>query len=204
MRLSMALRKTRTTTAWTATLLGIGLAVFAAEQDVRKPKHKEFDLTVVAKYKTWMVANKEPVYVKALSPYLCADAFTSYPHAGWYIRVYVNPAGQKAFFRRGRSFFPEGSIILKEKLQTEESTQPSLCTIMIKRQKGYNPRNGDWEYAYFWGNDTKLQKRGRLQNCQSCHEKKAKSDYVFRTYLTDKDRKAYSQLTATARLAVRR
>jgi hypothetical protein len=190
--------------AWTATLMGVGLAVRASEPDARKEKSKEFDLTAVAKYKTWMVANREPVYVKALSPYLCADAFTSYPHAGWYIRVYVNPIGQKAFFRKGRSFFPEGSILLKEKLQTKESTQPGLRTIMIKREKGYNPKNGNWQYAYFFGDGTKLQKTGRLQNCQSCHEQKAKLDYVFKSYLTEKDRKAYSQLAAARRLAARR
>ncbi len=79
--------------------------------------------------------------------------------------------------------FPVGSIIVKEKLATPSSSEPELLTVMTKREPGYNPRNGDWEYMALDGSGTKVQARGRLDRCQGCHILVKHTDYVSRNYL---------------------
>ena len=80
--------------------------------------------------------------------------------------------------------FPEGSIIVKEKIGTrQEGKKPVLYTIMRKREPGYNPGVGDWEFSVVDGNGTKLQAIGKLEKCQSCHVEKTESDFVFRPYV---------------------
>ena len=81
--------------------------------------------------------------------------------------------------------FPEGSIIVKEKLLTRDSTSPELLTVMVKREKGFNQESGDWEYMVVDGEQTKVEGRGKLANCQSCHVLQSETDYVFRSYLPE-------------------
>lgn len=79
--------------------------------------------------------------------------------------------------------FPQGSIVVKEKLTTSKSTTPELLTVMVKREPGYNPNSGDWEYMVFDGSGKRVQARGKLENCQSCHMSDQDTDYVSRAYL---------------------
>lgn len=107
----------------------------------------------------------------------------SNPHRDKYFTVYVNVVGQKAMLARKNPNFPEGSVIVKEKLPSQDSRTPELLTVMIKQKKGFNPASGDWEYMVVDGTGTKVAGRGNLQNCQACHLANQKTDYVFRTYL---------------------
>ena len=79
--------------------------------------------------------------------------------------------------------FPQGSVIVKEKLSAPDSTQPELLTVMIKREKGFNAESGDWEYMVTNGTGTEVQARGRLSSCQACHEMNKATDFVYRNYL---------------------
>jgi hypothetical protein len=85
--------------------------------------------------------------------------------------------------------FPRGSVLVKKKYYTDGSTPPregdapSLYTVMIKREPGYNPDCGDWEFAVVAGDGREVQARGRLESCMACHESRAQSDFVFRGYL---------------------
>ncbi len=78
--------------------------------------------------------------------------------------------------------FPNGSILVKEK-QLEGQSSRDMATVMIKRSPGYNPKGGDWEYAVLDKAGT-IESRGKLANCMGCHADQAKSDYVFRSYLS--------------------
>jgi Cytochrome P460 len=109
----------------------------------------------------------------------------SNPHRDKYFTVYVNDLGHKAMLSRKNPIFPEGSVIVKEKLTTKDSQSPELLTVMIKQKQGFNPASGDWEYMVVDGTGTKVEGRGNLQNCQSCHLANQKTDYIFRTYLSD-------------------
>jgi hypothetical protein len=107
------------------------------------------------------------------------------PHREKYYTVYVNQVGRAAMLEQKNPRFPEGSVIVKEKLASRFSESPELLTVMIKRRKGFNPRGGDWEYMVVDGTGTKIEGRGNLKNCQGCHLGNQKTDYIFRTYLSD-------------------
>lgn len=151
----------------------------------------------IAGYRNWTKVNPKPEFMLPATAALCAmvlpptgtDVNTgTNPHRRKYITVYVNESGRKAMMEQASPKFPEGSVIVKEKLSEPSSTSPELLTVMIKREKGFNPETGDWEYAVFDGTGTKLESRGKLSNCQGCHVSRPNSDYVFRTYLTDEVR----------------
>ena len=80
--------------------------------------------------------------------------------------------------------FPVGSVIVKEKLSDRSSQTPELLTVMLKREPGFNPESGDWEFMVLDGAGTKVIDRGKLENCQGCHSAKPETSYTFRTYLS--------------------
>jgi hypothetical protein len=53
---------------------------------------------------------------------------------------------------------------------------------MIKREKGYNPECGDWEFFTLTADATKMTARGRLQSCMDCHVEYSESDFVTKKY----------------------
>jgi hypothetical protein len=141
----------------------------------------------IAGYRGWSKVNTEPQLMPDRTAVLCAapslPAATKNPHTNKYVTVYVNDIGRKAMLEQLNPNFPEGSVIVKEKLPDKSSQAPELLTVMIKRGKGFNPASGDWEYMVVDGTGTAVQARGKLENCQSCHTGKPATDYVFRTYL---------------------
>ncbi|HJU55100.1 MAG TPA: cytochrome P460 family protein, partial [Pyrinomonadaceae bacterium] len=143
-------------------------------------------------YRNWTKANSEPVQMAPVVAKLCfiqkapsgVEIYgDSNPHQEKFITVYVNDAGRRAMLSQKRPKFPVGSVIVKEKLPAIDSQSPELLTVMIKQRKGFNPAGGDWEYMVLDGTGTKIEGRGRLENCQACHLANQKTDYVFRSYL---------------------
>jgi hypothetical protein len=143
----------------------------------------------------WTQVNEKPYYISSLADALCrAPTRQDYqferkqnPHAATYITVYVNNAGRKAMFSKELRRFPEGSVIVKEKVgRYLEGSAPLLYTIMIKRERGYNPTVGDWEFSVATGDGNQIQASGKLENCQGCHIRKPDSDFVFRPYVISK------------------
>jgi Cytochrome P460 len=142
----------------------------------------------IAGYRGWTKVNPEPQLMLDRTALLCAApvrATPKNPHLNKYVTVYVNDVARKPMFDQLNPFFPEGSVIVKEKLPDKTTQEPELLTVMIKRAKGFNPTTGDWEYMVVDGAGTTVQARGKLENCQSCHAGQPKTDYVFRTYLSD-------------------
>jgi hypothetical protein len=145
-------------------------------------------------YRNWTKVNVEPQLMAPQVAMLCGMWMTPggghvydkrNPHYEKYITVYVNDTGRKAMLNQKKPKFPAGSVIVKEKLSAKDSQSPELLTVMIKQQTGFNPANGDWEYMVVDGTGTKIEGRGRLENCQACHLANQKADYVFRSYLSD-------------------
>jgi hypothetical protein len=143
----------------------------------------------IAGYRTWTRVNAEPQLMPDQVSALCAapvptraDAPAN-PHRHKYLMVYVNDTGRKAMLEQKNPAFPEGSVIVKEKLSEKSSQTPELLTVMIKRGKGFNSTSGDWEYMVVDGTGMTVQAQGKLENCQSCHSVKPDTDYVFRTYI---------------------
>ena len=78
--------------------------------------------------------------------------------------------------------YPEGAVIVREKLKTEAGA-PEVLTAMIKRKKGFNPEANDWEFLLISGDATKIKKREKTGACLSCHESVNAKDFVFDNYL---------------------
>ena len=145
-------------------------------------------------YKNWTKVNAVPRLMPERVAYACAywaapggieiDGKTN-PHRDKYFTVYVNDTGRAAMLKQKSPKFPLGSVIVKEKLSDKDSQTPELLTVMIKQRKGFNPTSGDWEYMVLDGTGTKIEGRGKLENCQGCHLGNKKRDYIFRTYLPD-------------------
>ena len=141
-------------------------------------------------YRQWTRVNPVPADIPSALARLCApltpkllEMKSSDPHKDKFITVYVNELGTHAMMHERNPRFPQGSVIVKEKLQSRESTSPELLTVMIKREPGYNPGNGDWEYMALDGDGKEVRARGRLEKCQACHQMAEHSDYVHRNYL---------------------
>lgn len=69
--------------------------------------------------------------------------------------------------------FPVGTVLVKEKFDNPKGTgTPELLTVMVKREKGYNPACYDWEFLVLNGKAERVLERGKLARCQSCHAEK--------------------------------
>lgn len=144
-------------------------------------------VAAVAGHGSWSRANDKPYRVSPAVNALCAPASASRPdpHAGAYVTVFVNDAGRVAMFAGHDAVFPEGSVIVKEKRREAGDAEPVLMTVMVKRERGYDPKVGDWEFAVVDGKGASVLEGGKLASCAECHAAKAKSDFVFRSYLPD-------------------
>lgn len=159
-------------------------------------------LNALAKYRTWTLVNPEPIMMDRVVSQLCAMPNTGArvkpapdpnrnkfrynpvnPHQDKFLSVYVNETGRESMMTRRSPEFPQGSLIVKEKLGSKESRTPELLTAMFKREKGYNPESGDWEYMLLDGAASKIVERGRLSSCSVCHAAYSSTDYVTRLYL---------------------
>ncbi len=96
--------------------------------------------------------------------------------------VYANDLA-KVEIEKDSPNFPVGSIIVREKNKTEASEIPDTVIAMVKREKGFSEKTGDWEFFVFDGKDLQMQKRETVGNCAECHSKAKQADWVFREYL---------------------
>jgi len=108
----------------------------------------------------------------AASPPRSAEAYG--PHANTFVNVFANPLAATALNSRG--VFPEGSILVKEKLLDGRSDIPSAYGVMIKRRKGSNPSTSDWEFLFY-----PSERSASFTNCADCH-RSAQHDFVFGSY----------------------
>jgi len=145
----------------------------------------------ILKYKTWTAVNREPAQLDSMVGAACASAVKPVvpPHAGKFVRVYVNDLGRTAMLEAKNPQFPAGTIIVKEKLTNKTSNTPEFFTVMVKHESAYDPDNGDWQYLIMESDMAKLERPSDVENCQSCHTAWAKtSDFVSRIYLSTDQR----------------
>lgn len=145
-------------------------------------------LEAVKGYGKWKKANTQPVRLTTGFDALCRgitpEEHQSHqkvnPHFERFITVYVNKLGEQAMMKGGT--FPVGSVVMKEKRE-KQNGPVVLSTVMIKREKGYNPTCGDWEFAALNADATKTDGEGKLESCMKCHIEQKKNDFVFKTYV---------------------
>ncbi len=142
--------------------------------------------SLIADYLSWPRINKEPVRMAGVVLTLCIGPGPEHnpdnPHMEKYIVAYGNPAAEKVLRGEWPYKFPEGAVIVKQKLPEKDSTEPELLTIMVKAEEGSRPDFGDWKFFTASG-DGKVDAVRKEKECFSCHEKQAESDYVFGSYV---------------------
>ena len=92
------------------------------------------------------------------------------------IHAFASPAAAQSYFDPWGKF-SEGSLVLKEKLATTENKTQGF-TGMLKREAGYFPEGGDWEYFTVDGSAAKIIERGKMASCAECHGSYAQSDFI--------------------------
>lgn len=152
------------------------------------PRVPESDLTSLAKYRKWTLVNPTPQLMAPLPSISCVMILgreKPSPHLHKYVSVFVNPVGREEMMTKRAPKFPVGSMIVKEKFGSADSTTPEVLTAMIKRRPGYNPEGGDWEYLVLDGAASKIVEQGKLTRCSGCHSPYENTDFVTRTYLPE-------------------
>ena len=169
-------------------LVAVGTA-FAAEESAEKPVSA--DIAKAAKefpeYKKMLAEPKsigaEFVTLCMIPPPVQELKKKNGPHYGVYVQHYRNAV---ALVSRGHGPWPEGSVLVKEKLvkgwphARPGETRRAGIAGMIKRAPGTKPETGDWEF--FWVQDEKVKTSG-MQSCAGCHSGAAR-DYVFTSFPT--------------------
>lgn len=164
----------------------------------------------VLNYRTWTKLNEIPARMDQATAVACAP-FSAHlesekkhgPHGKHFVAVYVNDFGRSAVVNATPKF-AVGSILIKEKLkssatdtsQVEAAGKPVLLTAMVKRESGYDPEHGDWEYLTLTGDAQQITSRGKLENCRQCHDAKKGADFVYLNYLTRRDFDRLQQTSA--------
>jgi hypothetical protein len=137
----------------------------------------------LAEYTTWQRLTRDGYSIPPELALLCTSAIPAPspksvevfgPHAYTFVRVFANPLAAGAVNSRG--VFPEGSILVKEKLRDLESGIPSAHGVMIKRRKGFNPSAADWEFLFY-----PSVRSASFTSCSNCH-RSAEHDFVLGSY----------------------
>ena len=94
--------------------------------------------------------------------------------------VYTNRIGQPVFQGDSSLPFPSGTIIVKDTYYIDKDQTKGRrwnITVMRKRNPGYDPEHGDWEYVTA-GPRKGVRHQGTMELCIDCHIV-ADKDYVF-------------------------
>ncbi len=140
-------------------------------------------------YREFKRLTKEPRHVAPLTAGLCSPPSQAVldrekaivgPHAQTWIHIYANPTAADSIAAKGAKF-PVGAVIVKEKLGDDRQSVTGIGG-MVKRAKGYDSANGDWEFFFYTpgGEFT----TGKFANCVDCHNG-GKRDHVFSVWSLD-------------------
>lgn len=104
------------------------------------------------------------------------------PHANYYCHVFINDVGLPTM-KTGKGEYPVGTVIVKQKFKDPAGKRTELFTLMRKREDGYDPDHGNWEYSTVDQTATGILSLGRTESCIDCHSDYAETDYVTRKYV---------------------
>ena len=187
---------TARTSSWHAgglLLLFAGLVLFPGPANSEESKNEK--ASPYAGFRSWKPINAEPKAVIGADLLDCRAPLPEErrnPHADGFINVYVSEAGRETYVKENAKAFAEGTVIVKEKLAKKASKDAMELGVMIKREKGFAPKSGDWQFIFVDAKGTVTDQQSKLENCASCHRLREKDDFVFRkaTSKTAKDNAA--------------
>jgi hypothetical protein len=95
----------------------------------------------------------------------------------WRAQVSANEAASQAYVTLSRATrFSPGATLVKTHIE-KDSGAPGPVFVMLKRDAGYFPQGGDWEYLVT-DKDGWIEDRGPLVLCARCHAE-GNADSVF-------------------------
>ena len=95
----------------------------------------------------------------------------------WTAEVSTNETASQAYANLAASTkFVVGSLLVKRHASTKAAA-PVTTFAMVKRDAGFFPEGGDWEYVVLDA-EGRLEERGKLAPCARCHAE-ATGDWVF-------------------------
>jgi hypothetical protein len=95
----------------------------------------------------------------------------------WTAEIAVNEAALSTYTHLAPSSrFPVGAMLVKKHASLSAS-KPGPTFVMTKRDAGFYPQGGDWEYTVLDA-EGHLEDRGKLPLCARCHAE-ANGDWVF-------------------------
>jgi hypothetical protein len=163
--------------------------LFLAGCQSETPPASEPDLVEPVTFSTWPSVTAKPVQVTVGFDADCLGPTPEEvramkrhgPHVNYSIVVRVSPEAI-ATYHEGKAL-PTGAVVVKEKYAYWDASGPlSGYAVMVKREPGYFPEGGDWEYEYVSLVPERKETRGRLANCAACHASAKERDYLFRSY----------------------
>jgi hypothetical protein len=120
----------------------------------------------------------KPVALDRLMQLMCRspkDVFG--PHRGTEVDVFITEKEAPKYLDPWGKF-EVGTLVLKEK--RTENGKIELYTGMKKREAGYFPEGGDWEYFVCDEKGNFRESAGKLQSCAECHAKKKDQEFLMR------------------------
>jgi hypothetical protein len=106
----------------------------------------------------------------AAYPRMAKEPFASQGHfdGRWIADVFANALAAPQYVKLPvATTFPQGSVIVQRHTERLGGSAGPLFA-MVKREPGYYPAGGDWEYVVTHS-DGRLEDRGQLQQCARCH-----------------------------------
>lgn len=142
---------------------------------------------IMDSYRRWQPQSAEPLPISAYIFGLCRlptlpeREFAESEHGdGRYLRDWANPAAVAGISRRGAPPFAAGSVIVKEKyVASDTGLELVAIAMMIKREQGFAPAHGDWDYAYYEPELGMIETKEQSEYCSGCHAAAAETDFVF-------------------------
>ena len=182
-------------------ILGLGLSWMALgappEKDLAPPPPPDFPpptptkpdaaSAVFKKYYKWDRMTPKPVPAAGEAKERCSPTpgvTAGPPGADGYFRLFVSDLAKPVFALPASTPFPEGAMLVKELLAAPKGSDPRTLLAMVKREQGFNPTNGNWEFFVLRITDIPVVvDSGRITYCAACHSKAKQQDFVFRNYL---------------------
>jgi Cytochrome P460 len=137
-------------------------------------------------YRGWMKRQAAPrqtsaeIFSLCRLPSLAETKFTESVHGkDLALLDWLNEAAARGIAAGGKPAFPVGAAIVKQKLLgLDADAKVAALGIMVKRQSGFDPAHGDWEFGY-WEQTPGLKSGSEAANsCGGCH-KGSPTDFVF-------------------------
>ena len=177
----------RTLAATVAILMAYSLAGAGPPEPSNPPHDRSESAPAGIDYSGWPTLTPEPIRVLSRAFVMCAPPMEAHnPHNAnldGAIKVFANPAAHAHLVGKRPGALPVGATVVKEKLAGAKADRLVAYAAMVKREAGYDPKHGNWEYVFVESGGRGEVQRGKLANCIACHSGMASQDYLFRPYL---------------------